>query len=284
MLTQFRVRYPKGSLISDLVRIDRGQYIVKASVGVDGVTLATAMAAAQTVEQAEDTARQRALAVLLLDSPTTKETNLKQNSQQQSQSNSNSPRADLAPKKVKIAEVKIPVAADNGGGDRAEVETASSQVKIAKSENSLANRPESNSKTKQLDLDRTVVEIETDRENINLIPEAEIEIESSHPEEIEVEIEIPIPEEEEYLDLDLDLDPTLSLQEEPENNLDEQIPKIELSEILARTDLHMNRLGWTKQDGRDHLNSIYGKRSRHSLNNAQLLEFLQFLEAQPDPV
>lgn len=280
MLTQFRVRYPKGSLISDLVRIDRGQYIVRASVGVDGITLATAMAAAQTVEQAEDRARQRALAVLLLDSPTTKETNLKQNFQQQSQSNSSSPRADLAPKKVKIAEVKIPVAADNGGGDRAEVETASSQLKIAKSENYLANRPESNSNTKQLDLDRTVVEIETDRENINLIPEAEIEIESSHPEEIE----IPIPEEEEYLDLDLDLDPTLSLQEEPLNNAEEQSLKIELSDILARTDFHMNRLGWTKEDGRAHLKETYGKRSRHSLETSELLEFLQFLEAQPDPV
>ena len=65
MLTQFRVLYPQGSLISDLVKIDRGKYIVRASIEVNGVTLASGMAAAETVEQAEDRARIRALTLLL---------------------------------------------------------------------------------------------------------------------------------------------------------------------------------------------------------------------------
>lgn len=67
MLTQFRIRYPQGSLISELVEIDRGKYIVKASVAINGITLASGMAAAETVEEAEDRARQRALAILALD-------------------------------------------------------------------------------------------------------------------------------------------------------------------------------------------------------------------------
>ena len=64
MFEQFRRHFPRGSLISELVQIDRGKYIVRASVQNEGLTLATGLAAAETVEQAEDEARSRALAVL----------------------------------------------------------------------------------------------------------------------------------------------------------------------------------------------------------------------------
>ncbi|MDR9403102.1 MAG: hypothetical protein RI580_06655 [Halothece sp. Uz-M2-17] len=64
MFEQFRTHFPKGSLISELIQIDHGKYIVRASVQNEGLTLATGLAAADTVEQAEDKARDRALAVL----------------------------------------------------------------------------------------------------------------------------------------------------------------------------------------------------------------------------
>ncbi len=72
MLTQFKNLYPRGSLISELIEIDRDLYIVKASVIVDGVILATAMAGCQTIESAEDLAKQRALELLNLKIPTKK--------------------------------------------------------------------------------------------------------------------------------------------------------------------------------------------------------------------
>lgn len=64
MFEQFRSHFPRGSLISELVQIDHGKYIVRATVQNEGLTLATGLAAADTVEQAEDQARIRALAVL----------------------------------------------------------------------------------------------------------------------------------------------------------------------------------------------------------------------------
>ena len=64
MFEQFRSHFPRGSLISELVQIDHGKYIVRASVQNEGLTLATGLAAADTVEKAEDQARMRALAVL----------------------------------------------------------------------------------------------------------------------------------------------------------------------------------------------------------------------------
>lgn len=71
MFEQFRTRFPQGGLISELIQIDHGKYIVRVSVQNEGLTLATGLAAAETVEQAEDQARTRALAVLdLVPSPT----------------------------------------------------------------------------------------------------------------------------------------------------------------------------------------------------------------------
>lgn len=61
MLHQFRHLYPQGSLISELINIDRGLYIVKVSVQNEETIFGTGLAAAETIEKAEDKARERAL-------------------------------------------------------------------------------------------------------------------------------------------------------------------------------------------------------------------------------
>ncbi len=67
MLTKFRNLYPQGSILSELIDIDRGIYIVRVSIQIDGVTLATGLAGAEVVEKAEDSARNRALQALVLE-------------------------------------------------------------------------------------------------------------------------------------------------------------------------------------------------------------------------
>lgn len=67
MLTEFQARYPQGSLISELLTIYQGKFVVRVLVQVDGVIRASGMAAAQTPELAEDEARMRALAVMAID-------------------------------------------------------------------------------------------------------------------------------------------------------------------------------------------------------------------------
>jgi hypothetical protein len=66
MLEAFHHSYPTGSLISELVQIYQGKYIVKVSIQVNNITLTTGLASAETIEKAEDCARQRALEVLNL--------------------------------------------------------------------------------------------------------------------------------------------------------------------------------------------------------------------------
>jgi formylglycine-generating enzyme required for sulfatase activity len=58
---------------------------------------------------------------------------------------------------------------------------------------------------------------------------------------------------------------------------------IDLADIIARTNVELKRLGWTNQQGRDYLLETYGKRSRQLLTDAQLLDFLHYLESEPSP-
>lgn len=65
MLAQFQVRYPTGSLISELLTIYQGKFVVRVSAQVEGVLRATGMAASESLELAEDRARNRAIALLI---------------------------------------------------------------------------------------------------------------------------------------------------------------------------------------------------------------------------
>ena len=56
---------------------------------------------------------------------------------------------------------------------------------------------------------------------------------------------------------------------------------VDLSEAIAKTDVEMDRLGWTPQQGREYLIENYGKRGRTLLTQEELLHFLQHLESIP---
>ncbi|NJM44970.1 MAG: hypothetical protein HC860_01450 [Alkalinema sp. RU_4_3] len=64
LLIQLRAHYPTACLLAELVQVQGDQYVVRAMVNVEGQALATALAAATTVEEAENQARQRVLDVL----------------------------------------------------------------------------------------------------------------------------------------------------------------------------------------------------------------------------
>lgn len=58
---------------------------------------------------------------------------------------------------------------------------------------------------------------------------------------------------------------------------------VDRSDEIAQIDVEMRRLGWSKQDGRKHLEQTYNKRSRQQLTDDELLAFLAYLQAQPSP-
>lgn len=64
--------------------------------------------------------------------------------------------------------------------------------------------------------------------------------------------------------------------EQKTNELDTDEP-LEFDQICFNINLEMTRLGWSSSDGITYLQQTYGKKSRHSLNDGQLIEFWQAL-------
>jgi hypothetical protein len=56
------------------------------------------------------------------------------------------------------------------------------------------------------------------------------------------------------------------------------------SEEIMKIGIEMKRLGWSMEQGREYLKRTYGKRSRQELDDAELLDFLHYLEKQLSPV
>lgn len=59
-----------------------------------------------------------------------------------------------------------------------------------------------------------------------------------------------------------------------------QSAPIDLSDIIAQTDIELKRLGWNHAQGRRHLEKTYRKKSRQHLTDAELLDFLEYLKSQ----
>ncbi|MBM0743730.1 hypothetical protein JOY44_19265 [Phormidium sp. CLA17] len=55
----------------------------------------------------------------------------------------------------------------------------------------------------------------------------------------------------------------------------------DLSTLIAHTDVEMDRIGWTKQEGRDYLKRTYKKSTRQRLDVDELMDFLNYLRALP---
>lgn len=302
MLMQFRTRYPQGSLIGELISIDHGKYIVKVSVTVDGVTLGTGLAAADSLETAEDWARERALATLVL------------NTEREIQTS----KLEMPKPSVIANGIVEPTKTDNV------VEPQSSGVSVDLKEtekNSLATP-----KQKQLPVPpflpktaTTHLEQELPHEDDQKATKKEEKVHSLQASADNNLESLPLPDNKsENLPLEISLESELEKQEKDlSSNLFEQpslveptetvssweidppndeppkpsisvTPKettetieIDFNEIKNKTDVEIKRLGWTKEQGRDFLLKTYGKRSRLHLTDEELLDFLHYLESQP---
>ncbi|PSN12717.1 hypothetical protein C7293_19050 [filamentous cyanobacterium CCT1] len=235
LLSQFRQRYPQGSLLSDLLTIHDGLYVVRVCAGENGMTLASGLGANTTLEAAEDIATTRALERLslsvappssLMPSPGLQANGLESSAPAV-------PTAPPAPLKFKLA----PTASPQVGGPDPEGQSLPSILDPLE----LVDLPEAP------DLPPTTL--------------------ASPP--------LPKPD---------------SLLNEPADRVDEHdefmdlgsgpVVSVDLSDIIAQTDVELQRLGWSVSQGREFLEKTYGKRSRHDLTDDELLEFLLYLETQ----
>ncbi|WOB66819.1 hypothetical protein [Microcystis aeruginosa] len=255
MLQKLRQRYPQVALISELVQIDHGKYIVRAIIEIEGKTVVTGLAAADTVEIAEDRARERAL--LLLEAENTPDLQLVEkvspnNISLPSDLPKTVPSTKKSTKTAKVTEIPRP---------EAKIEPELPQVQ-----------------------DIPPAKIELELPQVQDIPPAKIE-----PELPQVK-DIPLPEPEPLL-LETETDNYSLLSELPEEaSLTEEEPpapepvvvipeEIDYSVLKTKIDVEMKRLAWTTEKGREYLISTYGKKSRLLLTNEELLEFYNYLSS-----
>ncbi|MBK1988430.1 hypothetical protein A0J48_012925 [Sphaerospermopsis aphanizomenoides BCCUSP55] len=272
MLAQFQSLYPNGSIISELVQIFQGKYIVRVSVQIEGITRATGMSAAETIEVAEDQARNRALMVLgIISSGSTQGT------------------VASLPKGVSAAQ-------ENPSTNTPNVlnESVSTSSDVVSSQWSLPNHREksplpiigNNSNTTQdiynPDLSQSFSVTHT-REEPNNASAPSLEILSSPEPEPQPLPEISASNVTPFTPRSYSPPEDIGLQSGVAKRKKKSEP-VNLSDVIAQTDVQIERLGWTKEQGREHLKKTYGKLGRSLLSEEELLDFLNYLKSQPDPI
>lgn len=267
MLAQFRSKYPEGNLISELVQIYHGKYIVRASVQIDGVTRATGMAAAETLEEAEDQARNRALVVLGITS-----------SPQESVVVSEEPINPVKPTpSLTINQVNDSTYSPVKTFPQTEVTPTPPVVP------SVIEKVVEKNDTKNQEFierfptyDNQEIQFDTPLENLGMISGNELE--NSTIAEISPSPVIPFPSGS-YSSSPEELGTKTATAKKKKKS-----EPVDQSDDIAKIGVEMQRLGWTTDQGRDYLIKTYGKRSRHLLSDDELHNFLRYLESQPTPL
>ncbi len=260
ILAQFQSLYPSGCLIAELVKIDRGQYIVRATVQLEGVIRSTGMAAATTVEEAEDRARDRALMVLGIPAASPDAGELTAKNAVSSPTSSSSTEQIETPQKSTVAHIETHISPAPATDLSFPDDTQTPEISATQANNLELQIP---------------VPLETVRETstqeIENQPVADMDISATN-----TNIK-PFPQRSSSKSPDSSTQKTTKKKKKSE-------PIIDQSDDIAKISVEMQRLNWTMEQGRDYLIRTYNKRSRHLLSEEELKDFLQYLESQPTPI
>ncbi|GAB4343559.1 MAG: hypothetical protein OHK0047_36130 [Leptolyngbyaceae cyanobacterium] len=268
LFTQLQNRFPSSTLVTELIQVQEGQYVVRALVQAGGTILTTAMAAAPTIEQAEDRARVRVLAVLgiaieaggtaLPDRPS-----LLNGPNSRHQSFETESRFSLPIQAASPAEVRQEEQPPLPTYNPLETITPLATGEDFDFSEQVTEPPEGGS-------------------------EEFSEVYDSNDEYAVQEFPLPIPEpsprsvtnktsSKPPVDRPAPAKPAKpepAIAPTPEESED-------LSSLIALTDIEMDRIGWTKQEGRDYLKRTYRKSTRQKLEVDELMDFLNYLRALP---
>ena len=291
MLAQFQSLYPTGSLISELVQIYHGKYIVRSSVEIEGVTRATGMAAAETIEEAEDRSRTRALMVLGINGTAQTEEEVEHKVVAVSPETNSGvlPNRSLTTavtgineypiKNVNSAEVTESPLLHQTGNQTPINSTEATSISEALPPPEVFSAPD-NSDIYDQDFDKPLpiptyneTEFDAPIENTDIVSENQAETEENIT-----------PNNVTPLNKSSIGKTTKKTAKTSTSKRKKKAEPIDLSDVISKTDVEMERLGWTAQQGREYLIQTYGKRGRTLLTEEELLDFLKYLESLPAQV
>ncbi|MGM3306368.1 hypothetical protein ACSQ6I_10360 [Anabaena sp. WFMT] len=268
MLAQFQSLYPNGSIISELVQIFQGKYIVRVSLQIEGVTRATGMAAAETVEAAEDQARNRALMLLGI-------------------TNETEGRVAFSPKPISPVPVKTTVNTTTALRESVPTsqDVASTQWSVTKN-TEISSPPaieyNNTSDTYNQPLTQVTLGSVTREEQLDIATE-KLEMSFSPEPEHQSSPGITASNVTPFTPRNYSSSEDIGFPSGIGTRKKKNEP-VNLSDVIAQTDVQIERLAWTKEQGREYLKKTYGKLGRSLLSEEELLDFLNYLKSQPDPI
>lgn len=258
-IAQFRSRYPFASLTSELLMVHNEAYVVRAIAQTGSLVMATAMATNLDLEKAEDRAKGRVLEML--------GTGVAQSNRQVEPDIAHGPSPDedlpplsLTPDIANIAPLEEDPAPRPAPRPQAPAVLPLSSEDAAPLEAiapSLSRLPTSDALPP---LDDTIPGL--DSPSTSSAPQAQPPKKPTKP----------------RLSLSK---PTAAPR--PTAPAETTLNPKDLSDVIAKTSVELRRLGWTDEQGREHLQNAYGKRSRQQLTDPELVDFLRHLERQPTP-
>lgn len=231
----------KYALISEFLTVNNGKYLVRVLIWENNQMVASGLAAAETIETAEESARKRAIAFFQENATI----NLPQSNSSDREiypplNNTINPKEspNLSPKsKPNLPDSQLSTS-----------ETKSNVSKQFKPTEELTNSDDQKSPQKQ----EKVVSINSAPSN--MINDSQNTSTSNSQNQIKEKTK------------------SNSINDEFENSFN--------IDIIMKTDIELKRLGWTKEEGTKHLLATYGKRSRHSLTDKELIEFYHYLQSR----
>lgn len=271
MFAQFQASYPTGGLISELLTVYEGKFVVRVSAQVEGITRATGIAAAETPELAEDRARSRALAVLAIGSATFAPHSNK--TPDFSDSPLSLAPAPIPEQPIQVNSVFLPESIKQTTQSRPFATATELNEPAHSSFSQVPLQSEEFSPNLYSVLSTPGTDV-SDAENLGMVSSTQ----NGSTEEAAISLG--------------NVTPLVPRSYSPEagalsrasaENIDQAKVPVDLSDALARTSVELKRLRWSNQQGRDYLKRTYGKQLRKDLNDEEMLEFLHYLESQPTP-
>lgn len=256
------------ALISEFVTIDHGKYIVKVTVIQEEVILGSALAAAETVEKAEDNARKRAIELV----------NWCKN---QINDDINPKKATIAPKISKKEPVtvktkpEIPKPQPTPPPIIQELLLPKESEIMEENEDLWEEYDNNDIKENPPEISTLLTENTEKDDNLSLeiedIPLFDSKYNEDNTDSADNLIQFPNVNEDSIAHQPSTIEPTLPL---------EYSDTLDFSQIIDQTSIEMKRLEWTQEQGKKYLLETYGKKSRHLLSDHELIEFLNYLKTQ----
>jgi hypothetical protein len=260
----FRDRYPDAQILSELLLVERDRFVVKVTITTASSGVASGLAAHPAIEVAEDQARLRALAALgyaVNDSDTTGNS-LHPEGEIPS---APPPRPDESPQPHPSHQSIDAPALAIATPPLAQTAASAAPAGPHASNSHVAKPKPSAPKPAKVATAQTVEKIQPQPEAIEPPP---VNLDGDDFDETIAPLEESIPS------------PAPEPQTTAAPIATEALPApINLSDVIAQTDIELRRLGWSVEAGREYLEQTYQKRSRHELSEEELIQFLCHLES-----